>query len=84
MTGLETGDNTHGFLLAGEGNHLRYLGRLMSIFPVLPAEILGKLEKGGLGLGSHENKLFGLRINIFGCGGIDRDQLVESEERGSC
>ena len=48
--GVETDDDTHGFLLAREGDHLDDLGRPAGFLPILPTEVLGKLKKGGLGL----------------------------------
>ena len=64
-------DGTHGFPLAGEGDR-RYLGRLVSFLPDLPIEILNKLERGGLGLGSSESKFFGLHADILEGGRADR------------
>ena len=52
-TGRETDDNAHGFPFARERDCLYDLGQLASLLPVLPTEILGKLEKGGLG---HQEK----------------------------
>jgi len=75
--GLETDDDAHHSPLAGEGDHLHNLSQLASFLPVLPTEILGKLKKSGLGLGSNENKLLGLRIDILKGGGVDGDRLVE-------
>ena len=74
---METDDDTHGFPLAREGDHLDDLGRLASFLPILPTEVLGKLKKGGLGLGSYEGKLFGLGIDVFKGSRVDRDGLVE-------
>jgi len=75
--GRETDDDAHGLPVAGEGNHLDDLGRVTSFLPVLPTKILGKLEEGGLGLGSNKNNLFGLRVDVLEGGGVDRDRLVD-------
>jgi hypothetical protein len=53
------------------------LRRLASFLPTLPTKILGKLKKGGLGLGSNESELLGLRVDVLESGGVDRDRLVE-------
>jgi len=74
---LETDDDAHRFPLAGEGDHLHDHTRLASFLPVLPTEVLGKLKKSGLGLGSNENKLLGLRIDILKGGGVDGNRLVQ-------
>ena len=41
-----------------------------------------ELKKGGLGLGSDEGELFGLRVDVFEGGGIDRDRLIEQVLEG--
>jgi len=56
---------------------LHNLSRLASFLPILPTEILGKLKKSGLSLGSNESKLLGLRIDILKGDGVDGDRLVE-------
>jgi len=75
--GRETNDDTHGFPVAREGDHLNDLGRLASFLPILPTEVLGKLKKGGLGLGSYEGELFGLGVDVFRSSRVDRDGLVK-------
>ena len=52
--GRKMDDDTHGFLLAREGDHLNGLGRLVNFLPILPNEVFGQLKKGGLSLGSYE------------------------------
>ena len=52
--GGEMDDDTRGFPLAREGDHLDDLGRLASFLPILPTEVLGKLKKGGLSLGDDD------------------------------
>jgi len=59
MAGVETDNDTHHFPLAREGDHLDDLGRLACFLQILPTDVLGKLKKGSLGLGSYESKLFG-------------------------
>jgi len=71
--GPETDDDVHGFPLAGEGDHLHDLSRLVGFFPVLPTEILGKSKKSGLTLGSNESKILGLRIDVLKGGGVNCD-----------
>jgi hypothetical protein len=75
--GLEANDDAHGFSLTREGDHLDDPGRLASFLPVLPLEILGELEQGGLGLGSNKHELLCLRVGILEGGGVDRDRLVD-------
>ena len=75
--GGEMDDDTHGFPLAREGDHLDDLGRLAGFLPILPTEVLSRLKKGGLGLGSYESKLFGPGVDVFEGGRVDRDGLVD-------
>jgi len=74
--GVETDDYTHRFPLAREGDHLDDLGRLACFLQILPTDVLGKLKKGSLGLGSYESKLFGLGVSVFEGSWVDHDQLV--------
>ena len=53
------------------------LGGFTGLLPIVPTEILGELEESGLGLGSNENHLIGLWVDVLKRGGIDRDRLVE-------
>jgi len=75
--GVEMDDDTHGFPLAREGDHLDDLGRLASFLQILPTEVLGRLGGGGLGLGSCRGGLFGLGIGVSGGGRVGRGGLVE-------
>ena len=40
MAGMETDDDTYGFPVAREGDHLNDLGRLAGFLPILPTEVL--------------------------------------------
>jgi len=44
---------------------------------LLLTDVLDKLKKGGLGLGSYESKLFGLGVDVFKDSQVDHDGLVE-------
>ena len=75
--GMETDDDTHDFPVAREGDHLNDLDRLANFLPILPTKVLGKLKKGGLGLGSYESELFGLGVDVFEGSRVDRDGSAE-------
>ena len=78
---METKDDADGLPLAGEGDHLGSLNRLMSPLPVFPAKALGGLKKGGFRLGSYESEFVGLRVDILKGGGVDRDRPVGETRR---